>query len=147
MIDSEIITLEMDIDPHNQWFVYIWTTIGNKKSRVGFKVDTGCNSLVLSHSTLKSMGFSTKESDLSKLPVVSGRLASGDNHTFRKLGAVSLFHDKGQALQICNAAAICHSTCETHDLLGTEVLSQFGIVSFDLDNKLMQLNQGVGVRR
>ena len=132
--------LELTVDSNNQWFVPVWVSIGGKKYRVRFKVDTGCNSLVLSHSTLKNMGFSAIKTDLSKLPPVSGKLASGDEHTFVKLGTVSLCQDRKQAVQICKADAICHSTHETHDLLGTEVLRQFNGVIFSLvGDKYMEL--------
>ena len=127
--------INLAIDKHNQWFVPVWVNISGKKFRVEFKVDTGCNSLVISHSTLKSMGFSTNEADLSKLSSLSGELASGDSHTFKKLGEVSLFQDKNQTTQICKANAICHSTHETHDLLGTEVLKQFHSIFFSLINE------------
>jgi len=33
---------------------------------------------------------------------------------------------------ICNASVICHTTQETNDLLGTEVLRQFSGVTFGL---------------
>ena len=132
--------LDLTVDGNNQWFVPAWVAIGGKCYRVRFKVDTGCNSLVLSHSTLKNMGFSVSEDDLSKLPFLSGKLASGKEDTFVKLGAVSLCQDKNQAKQICKANAICHSTHETHDLLGTEVLRRFSSVTFNLfGNKYMEL--------
>jgi len=124
--------LDLRVDDNNQWFVYIWVAIGGKLKRVEFKADTGCNSLVLSHSTLEGMGFSVEKSDLSKLPPMPGKLASGDIHTYRKLGAVSLYQNKGQTAQICKVDAICHSTRETHDLLGTEVFRRFSGVSFNL---------------
>ena len=126
------IKFSLTVDADNQWFVSAWVIIGSKKHRVDFKVDTGCNALVLSHRTLNKLGFSTKNTDLSKLPSLSGKLASGDKHTFRKLGAVSLCQDKAQTVQICKVDAICHSTHETHDLLGTEVLRQFSGVTFGL---------------
>jgi len=124
--------LRLEVDSHNQWFVWAWVVVGKQKYQVRFKVDTGCNALVLSHSTLEGLGVSIKEADLLKLSPVSGKLASGDKHIFRKLGEVSLFQDKAQTSQICKADAICHSTKETHDLLGTEVLRQFSDVSFRL---------------
>jgi len=123
---------ELKVDGRNQWFVYVWVSIGEKKTYVEFKIDTGCNALVLSHSTLSDLGFSIKEADLAKLSPMSGKLASGDIHTYRKLGAVSLYQNKGQMAQICKVDAICHSTRETHDLLGTEVFRQFSGVSFNL---------------
>jgi len=124
--------LKLRVDHKNQWFVWAWVAIGTKRHRVEFKVDTGCNSLVLSHSTLEGMGFSVEESNLAKLPPMPGKLASGDIHTYRKLGAVSLYQNKGQTAQICEVDAICHSTRETHDLLGTEVFRQFSGISFNL---------------
>jgi len=140
MTTAKPMKFKMDIDQKNQWFVHIWVVINNRKYRVEFKVDTGCNSLVLSHSTLKSMGYSTDKAALSKLPPVDGKLASGDVHTYRKLGTVSLCQDKDQKIQICKDDAICHSTHETHDLLGTEVLRQFSDVTFGLiGDKYMKL--------
>jgi hypothetical protein len=130
----------LEIDNYNQWFVPVWVAIGGRIKRVEFKVDTGCNSLVLSHSTLEIMGFSVSKAGLSKLPPAYGKLASGDKHTLRKLGAVTLYQDKGQTVQICKADAICHTTQETNDLLGTEVLRQFTGVSFGLvDDRFMEL--------
>jgi len=124
--------IELTIDKHKQWFVPVWVVIGKKKCRVEFKVDTGCNSLVISHSTLKSIGFFKKETELLKLPPVSGVLASGDSHTFRDLGTILLCQDKAQSIHLCKADAICHSTHETHDLLGTEVFKQFNKIFFSL---------------
>jgi hypothetical protein len=132
--------LDLRVDNNNQWFVPVWVVIGEKKYRVEFKIDTGCNSLVLSHSTLEAIGISIKEPDLSKLPPIAGRLASGDKHTFRKLGEVSLYQDKNQTLLICKPDATCHTTRETNDLLGTEVLRRFNGVSFFLiGDKYMEL--------
>ncbi|MCL2171477.1 MAG: hypothetical protein FWB71_04930 [Defluviitaleaceae bacterium] len=133
---------ELVVDANNQWFVTVWVVFQNRKYRVHFKVDTGCNGLVLSHTTLMGMGFSTTETSLAKLPVITGRLASGDKSQFKKLGAVSLFQDKAQNIQVCKVDAICHSTHETHDLIGTEVLRQFSNVSFGLiGDKYMELMQ------
>jgi len=39
--------LELSIDNYKQWFVWAWVIFGAKKLWVQFKVDTGCNSLVL----------------------------------------------------------------------------------------------------
>ena len=140
MTEDKSAKLVLRVDSHNQWFVSMWVFIGERKIFTRFKVDTGCNAMILSHSTLKSLGFSTKETDLSKLPLVVGRLASGDKHTFRKLGTISLCQDEKQTVQICQADAICHTTKETHDLLGTEVLRQFSGVTFGLaDDKYMEL--------
>jgi len=130
----------MKVDNNNQWFITAWVLIGNRKTPVTFKIDTGCNSLILSHRTLNKLGLSTDIATLAKLPPVSGKLASGDKHIYRKLGGVLLYQDKEQLSQICKANAICHSTHETHDLLGTEVLRQFSGVSFGLaGDKYMEL--------
>ena len=140
MTNNKAIKFDMEVDPDNQWFVNVWVAISGRNVFVRFKVDTGCNSLVLSHRTLNKLRISTDKADLSKLMPVPGKLASGDKHTFRKLGAVSLCQDKNQAVQICKADAICHSTHETHDLLGTEVLRQFSNVTFGLiGDKYMEL--------
>jgi hypothetical protein len=132
--------LGLRVDSRNQWFVSMWVFLGKNKIRAEFKIDTGCNAMVLSQSTLKRLGCLTDESVLLGLPAVSGALANGEKHTFRKLGIVSLCQDKNQTTQICKAEAICHSTHETHDLLGTEVFRQFVGVTFNLTgNKYMEL--------
>jgi len=106
----------------------------------GSKVDNGCNALVLSYDTLEKLGISTKTADLENLPNKTGRLASGEKHTFKNLGEVSLYRTGEQPIHICNVEAICHATRETNDLLGTEVFSQFTDVNFRLSgNKYMEL--------
>jgi len=112
---------ELTVDHSNQWFVSAWVHVAGRSANVQFKVDTGCNALVLSHRTLRLLGITTTESELSKLPEVSGELASGTTDIFRKLGLVSLYHDNKQATQIAQVPAICHTTRQTHDLFGTEV--------------------------
>jgi len=132
--------LKLRVDSNKQWFVSMWVVKGEMKYRVEFKVDNGCNALVLSHDTMKKLGFSIAPSDLGKLPDKTGRLASGEKHTFKNLGAVSLFRTGSQPAHVCNAEAICHATMETNDLLGTEVLNQFCGVNFWLTgNKYMEL--------
>jgi len=137
---NKSLIFDLRVDTYNQWFVSLWVSVGGRKTYTEFKVDTGCNSLVLSHKTLKKLGISTVKENLSKLTSVPAKLASGDTNTYKKLGTVSLFQDKGQASHICNANAICHFTKETHDLLGTEVLRQFSDVTFGLiGDKYMKL--------
>ena len=58
--DSDI-KLKLRVDSTNRWFVSVWIFVGKNKSRIEFKVDTGCNSLVLSHSTLKNLGITTSD--------------------------------------------------------------------------------------
>ena len=132
--------IKLSVDPYDQWFVRIVVSIGGKTSPVTFKVDNGCNSLVLSHDTLEKLGVSVDSSILKKLPSKIGRLASGEKHTFKELGTVSLFRADKQLTHICNAQAICHATRETRDLLGTEIFKQFTDVNFHLSgNKYMEL--------
>ncbi|MCL2357252.1 MAG: hypothetical protein FWC70_08875 [Defluviitaleaceae bacterium] len=132
--------LKLRVDSNKQWFVSMWVVKGGAKYRVEFKVDNGCNALVLSHDTMKKLGFSTAAADLEKLPNKTGRLASGEKHTFKNLGAVSLYRTGKQPVHICNAEAICRATHETNDLIGTEVLNQFTDVNFHLSgNKYMEL--------
>jgi len=135
MIAKDKIIIPMLIDSHNQWFVDCWILLNSKIKTVRFKVDTGCNALVLSHDTLERFGYSTHPTKLSKLSPMTGTLASGDKHVFRKIGVVSLYRDIKRTVHICDAKSICHSSHETHDLLGTEVLRQFGGVTFSLDSK------------
>ena len=132
--------IELEIDKDNQWFAFIWVELGNRKALVRFKIDTGCNSLVISHKTLSALGYDSSLDSLAKLPAIHGRLASGDKHPFGKLGKASLSILQGSRIQICKADAVCHTTHETHDLLGTEVFKQFRGVSFNLiDEKYMEL--------
>ncbi|MCL2357254.1 MAG: hypothetical protein FWC70_08885 [Defluviitaleaceae bacterium] len=132
--------IALRIDPNRQWFVSLCVVLQGRKAEIAFKVDNGCNALVLSHDTMKKLGFSTAAADLEKLPNKTGRLASGEKHIFKNLGAVSLYRTGKQPVHICNAEAICHATHETNDLIGTEVLNQFTDVNFHLSgNKYMEL--------
>ncbi|MCL1877448.1 MAG: retropepsin-like domain-containing protein [Defluviitaleaceae bacterium] len=132
--------IELSVDPHDQWFVSVWVTLNQKSAPVTFKVDNGCNALVLSHDTLKKLGISTNVENLDKLPNKIGKLASGEKRTFKSLGSVSLFQPGKKQLRICDANAICHATHETNDLMGTEVFKQFTDVHFRLiGNKYMEL--------
>ena len=124
MSEPSKVSVKLEVDNHNQWFVSILIKIGNISKPVRFRVDTGCNAVVLSHSTLKKLGLDTSEANLAKLPEISGALASGNNHKFRKLGKVSLHKGNKQFTHICTAEAICHATHETNDLLGTEAFRQ-----------------------
>jgi len=117
-------------DPYEQWFASVLVTMHGRTSTVEFKVDTGCNSLVLSHSTLKKLGIPTETEKLNKLPDESVRLASGEKSPFKRLGEVALHHANGN--YICRAPAICHATRKTNDLMGTVVFRQFTGVNFSL---------------
>ena len=124
------VSVKIEIDNHKQWFASVMIKIGNAIKPVRFKIDTGCNAVVLSHSTLKKLGLETNENNLAKLPGLKGTLANGEEHQFRKLGKVSLHKGNKEFTHICDAEAICHATHETNDLLGTEAFCQFIGVSF-----------------
>jgi hypothetical protein len=118
----------MKIDKRNQWFVDITTVINNTDIVVAYKVDTGCNGLILSHATLKQFGISTTAESLANLKSAA---ASGiaEDIKLRELGEVTLYYDK---LLIGTFRAYCHPTRETHDLLGSPVLQAFDKVGIDL---------------
>jgi hypothetical protein len=118
------------VDPYEQWFASLLVTMHGRTTEVGFKIDTGCNSLVLSHSTLKRLGIPTDAAILGKLPDENVRLASGEKSPFKRLGAVSLHHVGARTLHICDALAICHATRKTNDLMGTAVFRQFTGIHF-----------------
>ena len=128
------------VDASNQWFVSIWLSLHGRKAEVNFKVDNGCNGLVLSRKTLKALNYSIDNENIAKLQDVTGRLASGEKSSFKNLGTASLYTDKKQLIHICNANAICHATRETNDLMGTEVFKQFTDINLHLsDDKYMEL--------
>jgi len=132
--------IELTVDPHNQWFATVWVIANGQKAKIEFKVDSGCNALVLSHETLKKLAISTKPLDLEKLPDMTGKLATGVKSRFKQLGVVSLYSINKPPVHICNAKAICHARRETNDLIGTEVLQQFTDVNFHLSgHKYMEL--------
>jgi len=141
MITGKTVRLELSVDSNHQWFVTMWVTLQGRKQEVRFKVDTGCNALVLSHGTLRRLGLSVSESDLAKLQSITGKHADGEKSNYKSLGEVSLFSHNSQVGHICNVPAICHATRKTNDLIGTAVLKQFCKVDFNLtDDKYMQLH-------
>ena len=127
--------LDLEIDSCNQWFATLGVLRGGIIMPVSFKIDSGCNALILSHDTLRKFGCIINRTELSKLPAVSGAVVSGDMHMFRKLGSVSLFNDAKRSIHICDAQALCHATHETHDLLGTAVFQHFNSIAFKLTGK------------
>jgi len=132
MMKGRAVRIEMSVDINHQWFVTVWVTLQGRNQEVRFKVDTGCNALVLSHNALKKLGFSTSESDLSKLQSITGKLADGEKTNYKSLGEVSLFSGENREGHICDVQAICHSIRKTNDLIGTAVLKQFCKVDFNL---------------
>jgi len=129
--------IAIKIDNNNQWFATVLVKKGNHTAPVKFKIDTGCNAVILSHSTLESLGYSAKSEDLEKLPSVTGKQVSGDKQIFKDLGEIALY--RNTTTHICNGNAICHATHETNDLMGTEVFKQFTNVAFNLKEKYMEL--------
>jgi len=89
------------------------------------------NAVVLSHKTLRRFGLPSES--LAKLPSTTGIQASGEKHSYRKLGGISLYHNK--IIRVCDAEAVCHAVRETHDLIGTEMFRQFCRVNFILANE------------
>ena len=89
-----MIRVVLEVDNFNQWFSSLYVLFNGVYRSVRFKIDTGCNALVLSH-----------------------------------------FKDIGRNVPVCGADAVCHSTRQTNDLLGTEVLRQFTDISFKLSDK------------
>jgi hypothetical protein len=120
--------MKMRIDTRNQWFVIVKTVVGDMGIPVAYKVDTGCNGLILSHATLKQFGMSTTAKSLSKLKSAN---ASGiaEDIKLGEVGMATLYYDK---LLIGTFRAYCHPTRETHDLLGSPVLQAFEKVDIDL---------------
>ena len=138
MMSDDFIIADMRVDNNDQWFVYAWVSLAGRNRLVEFKIDTGCNALVLSHKTLRKLGVNI--TDLSRLTDTIGIQASGEKHDYKKLGKTSLFLNK--TTQICETISVCHATRETHDLLGTRVLKQFCRVNFILDEEnFMQLKK------
>ena len=62
---SKSIGIDLEIDRNNQWFAFVWVKLGKRSAIVRFKIDTGCNALVLSHKTLKALGYSSTKDNLS----------------------------------------------------------------------------------
>ena len=140
MIAEKLIRIELSVDSNHQWFVTIWVSVQGRTKSVDFKVDTGCNALVLSHGTLRRLGFSVSESDLVKLQSISGKHADGEKSNYKNLGEVSLFSHENHEGHICDVQAICHAARKTNDLIGTAVLKQFCKVDFNLTgDKYMEL--------
>jgi len=111
------------IDANNQIFTTL-TAIHNKTPiDVYFKIDNGCNAVIIRRNTLKSLGFDTSVQSLNKLPVVNAKLADGRVTNFRQVGEILLIHNN---CRICTVPVICHLTRQTNDLLGTSVLHKFG---------------------
>jgi len=140
MTAQKTVRLELSVDSNHQWFVTMWVLVQGRIKSVDFKVDTGCNALVLSHGTLRRLGFSGSEPDLAKLQSVTGKHADGEKSNYKSLGEISLFSHNNQVGHICNAPAICHASRKTNDLIGTAVLKQFCKVDFNLTgDKYMEL--------
>jgi len=134
------IRLDLDVDENHQWFVTIQVLLQGREQSVRFKVDTGCNTLVLSHNTLRRLGISVSEPDMAKLQNITGKHADGEKSNYKGLGAVSLFSHENQVGHICDVPAICHASRKTNDLIGTAVLKQFCKVDFNLTgDKYMEL--------
>jgi hypothetical protein len=110
------------IDASDQIFTTL-TAVHKKMSvDVYFKIDNGCNAVIIRRNTLKSLGFDTSPQALGKLPEVNAKLADGRAVNFRQVGEIVLIHGN---CRICSVPVICHLTRQTNDLLGTSVLHKF----------------------
>ena len=116
------LSLPVLIDARGQILTTLRVAIGKSTADVYFKIDTGCNVVLLSHSSLEELGIQTSADALRKLPPVSATIGDGSMADFRIVGDVNLFSGK---THICAVKAICHTTQKTRNLLGTSVLHKF----------------------
>ena len=118
--------IRMQIDKQNQWFTNISVVVDKRIAKTEFKIDTGCNCLLLSHITLQKLGLCA--SDIAKLPDAAATSVS-ERIPLKRVGKVSLYYGKNL---IGTFDAHCHATRSTNDLLGSPILQKFKQVHFDL---------------
>ncbi|MDR2168191.1 MAG: hypothetical protein LBE35_10145 [Clostridiales bacterium] len=106
----------------NVIFVTLTVVINNKVADIPFKLDTGCNSVVLKHKTLQAFGIDTTSKAMRNKPSMPGRLADGTSSNFKQVGDIALYSN-GNLL--AKTGVICHATQETNNLLGTSVLHRY----------------------
>jgi predicted aspartyl protease len=110
------------IDENGQELVTLITANGNVAIKTLFKIDSGCNAVLMRRGSLQALGFDTSEAALNKLPDVGASLSDGSTAAFKQVGEIVLIH--GQC-RICAVPVICHATKNTRNLLGTSVLHKF----------------------
>jgi hypothetical protein len=90
---------------------------------VEFKIDNGCNIVLLNKDTLRDLGFDVTKEALSKLPNESASLAVGTVSNFKCVGMIVMATETKKF--ICGVKVYCHANKTTRDLLGTSALHQF----------------------
>jgi hypothetical protein len=63
------IRLSISIDPYNQIFVSLTIAANNANAEAFFKIDTGCNAVILSRKTLNDLGIDTTPKALAERPL------------------------------------------------------------------------------
>ena len=110
------------IDENGQEWVTLITAAENKSIKTLFKIDSGCNVVLMRRSALQALGFDTSMVALSRLPDVGASLSDGSVASFKQVGEIALIHG---TCRICTVPVICHATKSTRNLLGTSVLHKF----------------------
>ena len=116
-----MLNIEMRITQMREWRVSLDVRLRPDSAckPVDFKVDSGCNTVLLSHVSLKLLGMRTIQEELGRLPKKEANIATGEIRTFKSLGKVALSLG---GVSIGEFDAICHPTRQTKDLLGSNVL-------------------------
>jgi predicted aspartyl protease len=110
------------IDSFGQILIELRVLTGNVVADVLFKMDNGCNSVMLNHKTLRNFGINTSPKALEKYPVIGANIVDGSDANFRQIGNFSISYGK---MHIATVPVICHAQRETRNLLGTSVLHKF----------------------
>jgi len=110
------------IDKNGQELTTLITAAGDRAIKTLFKIDSGCNAVLMRRGALQALGFDTSEQALSKLPNVGASLSDGSTTAFKQVGEIVLIHG---TCRICTVPVICHATKDTRNLLGTSVLHKF----------------------
>jgi len=122
---------------NNQIFTDLTISANNKSISAEFKIDTGCNTVLLNHRVLNRLGIDTSKETLEKLPIARASIADGTTENYRHIGNIALYTGNKH---ICDVPVICHTSKETRNLLGTTVLHLFNKYSFQVkENTVLEL--------
>ena len=105
-----------------QFFVDLTVSANSKILEVDFKIDTGCNVVVLSRNTLKRFGIDVSQKALEKKKIPKTSIADNSMVHYRIVRNISLYSGR---IFICEVPVICHTTRQTNNLLGVGVLHKF----------------------
>jgi hypothetical protein len=119
----ESLKIPVMIDAKNQVITTLNVAANNKQLDVVFKIDNGCNAVLMWRDSLKDLGFDVSQAALNKLPEIGATLGDGSVVNFRQIGEVVLIHKN---CKICSVPVVCHTSKNTRNLLGTSVLHKFG---------------------